>query len=69
MIAQPDGTFRIPRQVFRTEAGCIPLPGIMEQAERYYQALIVGNRYEIVDGRLEITDLRGVVTLVFLKTE
>lgn len=53
----------------RTEIGCVSPPGVIEQAERYWQALNGKNGYDIVEGRLEITDSRGVVRLVFLKRE
>ena len=69
LIAQPDGTFWITLEVFRTDIGCVSPPEVMEQAERYLQALNGKNGYDIVEGRLEITDYRGVVRLVFLKRE
>ena len=69
LIAQPDGTFWISGDVFRTEIDCVSRPGVMEQAGRYLQALNGKNRYDIVEGRLEITDYRGDVRLVFLKRE
>ena len=67
LIAQPDGTFAMSFEVSRTDALCVSQPGIMEQADRYARALKTGNRYEIVEGRLEIADFGGVVRLVFLK--
>lgn len=68
LVARPDGTFRIPRH-FRTEIGCDTPPGALEQAERYAQALMAGNEYKMVGGRLEIANYSRNVTLVFLKGE
>ena len=69
LIAKPDGAFRLSKSVERTDIGCDSPPGVVEQAERYARALMSGNRYEIVGGRLEIADLEGVVRLVFLKRD
>ena len=69
LIARPDGSFRLPLQIFQTEIDCVSPPGIMEQAERYLQALTTGNNCRIAEGRLEITDFEGVVTLVFTRSE
>ena len=69
LIAQQDGSFRLPLQIVRTEIGCVSPPGIMEQADRYLHALTAGSSYKIEEGRLEIANYQGVATLVFYESQ
>ena len=67
-IADADGRFSV-QDGFRTEQHCPEPQGIMEQADAYISALWQGERFRIVDDRLEILDSEGATRLVFVKQE
>ena len=67
-IADADGRFSV-QDGFRTEQYCPEPQGIMDQADAYISALWRGERFRIVDDRLEILDTEGVTRLVFVKQE
>ena len=46
---------------------CLEPEGVMEQADAYMAALASGDRYRVVEERLEILDSDGTVRLVFVK--
>ena len=65
-IADADGRFSV---VYpgRTEMDCPEPEGVMDQADTYISALAQGERFRIVDDRLEIFDSGGTARLVFVK--
>ena len=67
-IADTDGKFSAPLHFF-TERLCTEPQGIMDQADVYISALGQGERFRIVDDRLEILDSGGATRLVFVKQE
>ncbi len=67
-IADADGRFSV-QDGFRTERHCPEPQGIMNQADAYKSALWRGERFRIVDDRLEILDTEGANRLVFVKQE
>ena len=67
-IADADGRLSV-QDGFRTEEYCSEPQGIMDQADTYISALGQGERFRIVDDRLEILDSGGVTRLVFVKQE
>ena len=68
LIADADGRFSAPYNFF-TEQLCSEPQGIMDQADTYISALGQGERFRIVDDRLEILNSGGVTRLVFVKQE
>ena len=50
----------------RTEAGC-PSEELAEQADSYFDALISGTQYRVVDAQLEVLDWDGQTLLVFVR--
>ena len=61
-----DGVFSLPPDGWQTLAGCPKPEDIMsEQADAYMEALTEGERYRVVDNRLEIIDRRGGTRIVF----
>ena len=67
-IADADGRFSAPYN-FRMERYCSEPQGIMDQADAYISALGQGERFRIVDDRLEILGSGGAIRLVFVKQE
>ena len=67
-IADADGRFSV-QDGFRTERLCPEPQGIMDQADAYISALWRGERFRIVDDRLEVLDSGGATRLVFVKQE
>ena len=67
-IADADGRFSAPYN-FRMERYCSEPQGIMDQADAYISALGQGERFRIVDDRLEILGTEGATRLVFVKQE
>ncbi len=67
-IADADGRFSV-QDGFRTEQLCPEPQGIMDQADAYISALWRGERFRIVDDRLEVLDSGGATRLVFVKQE
>jgi len=51
-------------EMVRTEMYC-PAPGVMDQEDRYLEALAEGTRYRLTAGRLELLDGAGQVVLSF----
>ena len=47
--------------------GCVSPPGILDQADRYLDAMLQPARARLVDDRLHITDRSGEVALVFVR--
>ena len=64
-VVKPDGTISLP-PFFRTAAGC-PTGAILDQADRYLEAMAQQARARVVDDRLHIIDGPGDVALVFFK--
>ena len=64
-VVKPDGTISVPPFV-HTAAGC-PTGAILDQADRYLEAMAQQARARIVDDRLHIIDGPGDVALVFFK--
>ena len=67
-IIEPDGTISLPPTA-RTLQGCVTPPGILDQADRYLDAMKQDARARIVDDRLHIVDGSGEVVLVFAKEQ
>lgn len=65
-IADADGRFLI-QYIGGTDRDCPEPEGITDQADAYISALVQGERFRIVDDRLEILDDGGVTRLVFVK--
>ena len=54
------------RPGLRTEAGC-PTEDQADQADSYFDALISGTQYRVVDEELEVLDWDGQTLLVFVR--
>ena len=65
-VAGADGVFSIP-SFGVTEMLCPEPEGIMDQADAYISALAQGERFRVVDARLEILDSGGAAGLVFVR--
>ena len=65
-IADADGRFSV-QHPERTEQDCPEPEGIMDQADAYISALVQGERFRIVDDRLEILDSGGAVRLILVR--
>ena len=64
-IINPDGDI-LPPPVGGTAMGCMSPPGILDQADRYVEAMQQGAKARVVDDRLHIVDRSGEVVLVFV---
>ena len=64
-VVKPDGTVSVP-PFGGTDAGC-PTDAILEQANRYLEAMTQQATARVVDDRLHIIDGSGAVVLVFSK--
>ena len=67
-IIERDGTISLPATA-RTLQGCVTPPGILEQADRYLDAMKHDAKARIVDDRLHILDGSGQVVLVFAREQ
>ncbi len=65
-IINPDGDI-LPPPVHGTAMGCMSPPGILDQADRYVEAMQQGTKARVVDDRLHIVDRSGEVVLVFVR--
>ena len=65
-VISPDGEISLPPFV-KTLQGCVSPPGIMEQADRYLDAMQQPAKGRVVDDRLHIVDGSGEVRLVFVR--
>ena len=65
-IADADGMSTV-AGADRTEMYCPEPEGVMDQADAYIAALVQGERFRIVDDRLEILDNGGATRLVFVR--
>ena len=63
-VVKPDGTISVP-PFGGTDAGC-PSDAILDQANRYLEAMTQEARARVVDDRLQIVDDSGEVALVFV---
>lgn len=64
-VVKPDGTISVPEFAI-TAAGC-PTDAILDQANRFLEAMTQQARARVVDDRLHIIDGSGDVALVFFK--
>ena len=67
-IIERDGTISLPPAA-RTLQGCVTPPGILDQADRYLDAMKQDAKARVVDGRLHIIDSSGQVALVFAREQ
>ena len=67
-IIERDGTISLPPAA-RTLQGCVTPPGILDQADRYLDAMKQDAKARIVEDRLHILDGSGEVVLVFAKEQ
>ena len=65
-IINPDGDIS-PPPVGGTAMGCVDPPGILDQADRYVEAMQQGAKARVVDDRLHIVDRSEEVVLVFVR--
>lgn len=65
-VAGADGVFSIP-PFGSTDMLCPEPEGVMDQADAYMAALVQGERFRIMDDRLEILDSGGASRLVFVR--
>ena len=65
-IINPDGDI-LPPPVSGTAVGCMSPPGILDQADRYVEAMQQGAKARVVDDQLHIVDRSGEVVLVFVR--
>ena len=61
-----DGAFAAPPMAVTAKL-CSEPEGVMDQADAFMAALMAGDRYRVVEERLEIADGDGTVRLVFAK--
>ena len=66
-VVKPDGTISVP-PFSGTDAGC-PSDAVLDQANRYLEAMTQEARARVVDDRLHIIDSSGDVALVFAKDD
>ena len=64
-VASPDGVFSLPPSYAVSDVGCEE--SRVSQADEYWSALTQGERYRVVDDRLEILDGEGATRLVFVR--
>ena len=64
-VVKPDGTISVP-PFGGTDAGC-PSDAVLDQANRYLEAMTQEARARVVDDRLQIVDDSGEVALVFVR--
>ena len=64
-VVKPDGTISVP-PFGGTEAGC-PTDAVLDQANRYLDAMTQEAKARVVDDRLHIIDSSGEVALVFAR--
>ncbi len=67
-IIERDGTISLP-PIATTLQGCVTPPGILDQADRYLDAMKQDAKARVVDDRLHILDSSGEVALVFAKEQ
>jgi heat shock protein HslJ len=67
-IIERDGTISLPPAA-RTLQGCVTPPGILDQADRYLDAMKQDAKARIVEDRLHILDGSGEVVLVFAREQ
>ena len=65
-IINPDGDI-LPPPVSGTAVDCMSPPGILDQADRYVEAMQQGAKARVVDDRLHIVDRSEEVVLVFVR--
>ena len=65
-IINPDGDISVPPFV-GTAMGCMSPPGILDQADRYLDAMQQPARAHLVDDRLHVVDRSGEAALVFVR--
>ncbi|MCY3691841.1 MAG: META domain-containing protein [Chloroflexota bacterium] len=67
-VIERDGTISLPPTV-RTLQGCVTPPGILDQADRYLDAMKQDARARVVGDHLHILDGSGEVVLVFAREQ
>lgn len=67
-IIERDGTISLP-PIATTLQGCVTPPGVLEQGDRYLDALKQDARALVVDNQLHVLDGSGEVVLVFAREQ
>ncbi len=67
-IIERDGTISLP-PIATTLQGCVTPPGILDQADRYLDAMKQDAKARVVDDRLHVLDGSGEVVLVFVREQ